>query len=113
MRESSERPEINLDGVFYPEKIETSERSTEGIRNGIIISAEMDGSAWTHVTNCKKDVEGRTNFVSIDLSQLVNKSDDVASSSTIEIEKVKELVSFVFLRISLVLKLYLLTCWLL
>ncbi|KAL3993826.1 3'-5' exonuclease family protein [Acanthocheilonema viteae] len=93
MKESAERPEINLDGVFHLGKIQTNERSVEEIRNDIITSDEMDESAWTHVTDCKEDVEAKMNLVSIDISQVVNKSDSVASTTTEEIEEVKKLVT--------------------
>ncbi|EJD74851.1 3'-5' exonuclease [Loa loa] len=88
MKESAQRPEINLDGVFHSEKVQTSERSTDGIRTDII-STEMDGNTWTYTTDCKEDAKERMNFVSVDILQAVNKSDDVASTSTVKVEEVK------------------------
>ncbi|CAG9538485.1 unnamed protein product [Cercopithifilaria johnstoni] len=93
MKESAERPEINLDGVFHLEKVQTIERSIEGIRSSIITSAEMDESAWTHITDCKEDVETKINLISIDISQAVKKSENIAPAVAVEIEEVKKLVT--------------------
>ncbi|OZC07851.1 hypothetical protein X798_05161 [Onchocerca flexuosa] len=92
MKESSKRPEINLDGVFHPEKVETNERPVEQGRNGIM-STEMDGGAWNHVTDCEENVEAGMNFVPVVISHVMNKSDDVALTSTIEIDGMKELAT--------------------
>uniref|UniRef100_A0A2K6VIF1 3'-5' exonuclease domain-containing protein n=1 Tax=Onchocerca volvulus TaxID=6282 RepID=A0A2K6VIF1_ONCVO len=93
MKESSKRPEINLDGIFHPEKVQTNESSEEQIRNGMI-STEMSGDSWNHVTDSEENVESGMNFVPVVISQVMDKSDDVALTSAIEIEGMKELVTF-------------------
>uniref|UniRef100_A0A915PK19 3'-5' exonuclease domain-containing protein n=1 Tax=Setaria digitata TaxID=48799 RepID=A0A915PK19_9BILA len=83
MKESAERPEINLDGVFHPEKVQATERPIEHLRNGNTVSSELNKVAWAHVTDCKKDVEAGMSFVSIDVSQAIRKSDvEVATTSS-------------------------------
>ncbi|KAM3720774.1 Exonuclease mut-7 [Dirofilaria immitis] len=88
MIESVKRPEINLDGVFYPEKIQTNERSAEQKKNDNIMTTEIDRNAKNDVTDCKENVEIKMNLASIDK---MNKSDDIALTSSIEITGVKEL----------------------
>lgn len=75
MKESAERPDVNLNGVFHPGKVQRSEECTEGVRTDIV-STEMDGSAWSHVADCKEDVKTRLNYVSIDIPQSKPKEDE-------------------------------------
>ncbi|VDK85455.1 unnamed protein product [Litomosoides sigmodontis] len=93
MKESARRPEINLNGVFCLEKVQTSQRPVEGIRDGATMSAEMDEGAWNHGTDFKEDVKAKMNLISIDISQGMNKFDNVASASTAKIEEEEELIT--------------------
>uniref|UniRef100_A0A0R3S077 3'-5' exonuclease domain-containing protein n=1 Tax=Elaeophora elaphi TaxID=1147741 RepID=A0A0R3S077_9BILA len=73
MKESVERPEINLDGVFHRGKGPTNERYIDGMKNDVIMSAEMDGNVWAHITDCKEGEEEKMNLISIDIPQAGSK----------------------------------------
>lgn len=93
MKESADRPGINLDGVFYLEKVQTSERAIEGTMNGIVTSTEMEESAWTPV-DCREDMEAKMNLISIGMPQIGNKSDSITQTSAVQVEEVTVNLSF-------------------
>lgn len=95
LKESVGRPEINLDGVFHPDKVQVSERSEEGIRMDVFPSTGMNRCSWSH-TNSEEDVKARTKLVSIDILQVVNKSDEVMPAAIVKSKEMKELVAVSF-----------------